>query len=82
MSIKKVLLFVCVLLILSTSVAYACETADCSPGYWKTHTFWMSDYGAAADGMLAGLQGGYDTRVSRFQIADILNAAYPGANCE
>lgn len=78
MSIKKVVLFLCALLILSTTVAYACTPADCSPGYWKNHTeIWYGDFEpAVAAQMLAGLQGGYDTRESRFEIAAQLNTEY------
>jgi len=84
---KTVLLVVCIVLVLSTlmlsvNVAYAC--ADCSPGFWKNHTeIWYEDFDAAtAAAMLAGLQGGYATRESRFEITAQLNEIYWWANCD
>jgi hypothetical protein len=56
--------------------------ADCSPGYWKNHTFWMAAY-PDADDMLAALKakGWEENFAERWVVTDILNTAYPDANC-
>lgn len=60
-----------------------CEPADCSPGFWKNHTFWMADYTNAED-MLDALRakGNSPLRPLRQPTADILNAAYPNTICD
>jgi len=60
-----------------------CE-ADCSPGFWKNHTeIWMGDFAADYDWMIAGLtaKGWEDNFADRWVATDMLNAAYPDANC-
>lgn len=63
------------------------EPADCSPGFWKNHTeYWVGydpgDQYNAEMTLLDALQGGKDTRVSRFVVADWLNATNPDAPCD
>ena len=71
------------------------EPASCSPGFWKNHTeLWepypsrdFNDYFGypeKPDGfsLLDALQGGKDTRETRFIVAGALNYLYPDAPCE
>lgn len=69
--------------------------ATCSPGFWKNHTeIWPAPYTVdtpyvnpddpyipSGKTFIYALQGGYDTKVSRFVVAGILNAAFPAAPC-
>jgi hypothetical protein len=66
-----------------------CAT-DCSPGYWKNHTDWMSDlqwadspWGDAEDMYdILWARGNDPLFAYRFDVADALNDAdYPWANC-
>lgn len=82
---KKLLIILVIIMLATPTIAFASPppSADCSPGYWKNHTFWMADYSPEeAAAMLAGLQGGHDTRISRFEITNLLNSAYPEAACD
>jgi len=61
-------------------------TADCSPGFWKNHTELWVDLPNLNPELflvkLAMLQGGKDTRISRFLIAAWLNSQFPAGICE
>jgi hypothetical protein len=66
----------------------ACH-ADCSPGFWKNHTELWDEEPWGPDDMyndtmtyLDALQGGKDTRFSRFEVSGWLNARYPDAPCQ
>ena len=89
---KKILLVLPVVVILVTLVAsvsaFACDDcgcdADCSPGFWKNHTeIWESWAGDDYGWMIAGLRakGWEDNRGDRWIATDILNEAFPDANC-
>ena len=63
--------------------------AECSPGFWKQPHHWQywdagfgpyDDYNSEMT-YLEALQGGRDTRASRFIVAGLLNAANPDAPC-
>ena len=63
--------------------------ATCTPGFWKQpqhFQYWVGyepdDVYDASMTLLDALQGGYDTRVSRFIVAGWLDAANPDAPCE
>jgi len=88
---------VLVLILVVQLVSFACEPppppppcpppepADCSPGYWKNHTEWMSDpQWADPDLMLAALEakGNSPLRPLRQPTADDLNEAYPNTVCD
>ena len=61
--------------------------ADCSPGYWKNHT---DNWGGVDPNfpynnemtLLEALQGGKDTKVSRFIVAGFLNSYSPSIKCK
>jgi hypothetical protein len=63
-------------------------TYDCSPGYWKNHTEnWGPNYdpGDPYNGsmtLLDALQGGKHTRVSRFEVAGLLNSDPYSIKCK
>jgi hypothetical protein len=89
---KKICLLVLVV-ILASLISMACvpppppppppDPATCSPGFWKNHTqIWAASYPDDFDQMLADLQGGKDTRITRFLVAAELNAAFPDAPCD
>ena len=83
-------------LVLTVAVAADCPcpppppppcAADCSPGFWKNHTeLWFDDpQWADPVWMLAALRAkGNDEvyRPYRFEVADMLNVAYPDAPCD
>ncbi len=83
-----------IIALLATLFAMACippPSADCTPGFWKQpqhFQYWRGGYdpGDTYPGtgmtLLQALQGGYETRVSRFVVAGWLNAANPFAPCE
>ena len=64
------------------------EPADCSPGFWKNHLdAWSEDLQDSEwkkTGMtwLEALQGGKETRFTRHEVANKLNAKYPLTVCE
>jgi hypothetical protein len=91
---KKSLLIVFALLILASFMSMAISPpppppATCSPGFWKQpqhFQYWVGydpgdPYPGSGMTLLDALQGGYDTRVSRFVVAGWLNAANPDAPC-
>ena len=80
--------------ILTTLFAMACipppPPATCTPGFWKQpqhFQYWVGHdpddpYPGTDMTLLQALQGGHDTRVSRFVVAGWLNAANPDAPCD
>ena len=65
------------------------DPADCSPGYWKNHTDNWGEYYAPTDlynggptTLLAALQGGRYTKVSRFEVAGWLNSDSTSIKCK
>ncbi len=64
--------------------------ATCTPGFWKQPQHFQYWIGFSPDDpylgtgmtLLEALQGGYDTRESRFVVAGWLNAANPDAPCD
>ncbi len=64
--------------------------ATCTPGFWKQEQHFQYWVGFSPDDpyfdtgmtLLDALQGGYETRVSRFVVAGWLNAANPDAPCD
>jgi hypothetical protein len=92
---KKILLIVLILMLLTPTIALANipptpPPATCSPGYWKQAQHfgdWIGynpgdNYPGTGMTLLQALQGGYDTRESRFVVAGWLNAANPYAACD
>jgi hypothetical protein len=92
---KRLRLLLALLIIISALVTMAPgtpppEPADCSPGFWKNHTeIWddalypnPGDYYGGGMTYLDALQGGKDTKVSRFDVSDLLNSQYPDTNCK
>jgi hypothetical protein len=88
---KKVLIVICVIMLLTPSIALANIPggATCTPGFWKQpqhFIYWEpsglnpSDPYNADMTLLDALQGGYDTRESRFIVAGMLNAFYDEFN--
>jgi hypothetical protein len=91
---RKMSLLIITVAILAAVVSMACdcpppEPAYCSPGFWKQPHHFQYWVGYEPDDMynadmtlLDALQGGKDTRVSRFVVAGWLNEAYPDAPCD
>jgi hypothetical protein len=90
---RKWALIVTLFAIVAGILTMACEPpppppADCSPGFWKNHTeHWIGyDPGDLYYGgpmtLLDALQGGKDTRYSRFEVAGWLNVSNPDAPCD
>ena len=94
---KKLNMLLLILVILAASIVTVAPVpppptpppADCSPGFWKQPHHWQywdagfspDDYYNLEMTYLEALQGGYDTRTSRFIVAGLLNAANPDAPC-
>lgn len=88
---KKALLIVCVIMLLTPTVALASipGPATCSPGFWKQEQhFWAWEPSGVQPGdmfnadmtYLRALQGGFATRETRFIVAEFLNSFWSADN--
>jgi hypothetical protein len=93
MSSKKSMLIFLTLMILASFMTMAVippPPGACTPGFWKQEQhfqYWIGftpgdNYPGTSMTLLDALQGGHDTRVSRFVVAGWLNAANPFAPCD
>ncbi len=88
---KSLIVFLTVIVLASfITMAFIPPPGACTPGFWKQEQhfqYWVghspSDlYNGGPMTLLDALQGGYDTRVSRFVVAGWLNTANPTAPCD